>query len=94
MFRGNPSASSVSAFAPPPAAGFVQQREVVARVHVGLLRRIVEERLAPAVAERAQPVDRRMRVQPAASVRFAAATIFSTLGRYFISSRNSGMWVS
>jgi hypothetical protein len=32
--------------------------------------------------------------QPAASTRFAAATIFSTLGRYFISSRNNGMWVS
>jgi hypothetical protein len=32
--------------------------------------------------------------QPAAIARFAAATIFSTLGRYFISSRNSGMCVS
>src|SRR3546814_9558173 len=31
---------------------------------------------------------------PAAITRFAAATILSTLGRYFISSRNSGMWVS
>ena len=29
-----------------------------------------------------------------ASVRRTAARIFSTLGRYFISSRNSGMWVS
>ena len=34
------------------------------------------------------------RAQPAAIARFAAATIFSTLGRYFISSRNSGMCVS
>ena len=32
--------------------------------------------------------------QLAARVLFAAATIFSTLGRYFISRRNSGMWVS
>ena len=32
--------------------------------------------------------------QLAASVRFTAAVILSTLGRYFISSRNSGMWVS
>ena len=32
--------------------------------------------------------------QLAARVRLAAATIFSTLGRYFISRRNSGMWVS
>ena len=32
--------------------------------------------------------------QPAASVRFTAAVILSTLGRYFISSRNRGMWVS
>src|SRR3546814_403143 len=31
---------------------------------------------------------------PAAITRFAAAPILSTLGRYFISSRNSGMWVS
>ena len=32
--------------------------------------------------------------QEAASVRFAASTIRPTGGRYFISSRNSGMWVS
>ena len=32
--------------------------------------------------------------QPAATARFAAVTIFSTLGRYFISSLNSGMCVS
>ena len=32
--------------------------------------------------------------QECAIARLAAATILSTLGRYFISSRNSGMWVS
>ncbi len=32
--------------------------------------------------------------QLTAKVRFTAAMIFSTLGRYFISSRNNGIWVS